>query len=76
MTPPDPFRCAVVAAKGRIILRQGPWGHEITVSDYPRWLAMYRALRDRDKGRFARFYAQPVQALEAIAGKVREAAGV
>jgi len=37
---------------------------------------MYRALRDRDKGRFARFYAQPVQALEAIAGKVREAAGV
>ncbi len=74
MTPPDPLRCAVVAARGRIILRQGPWGHEIAVSEYPRWLAMYRALRDRDRGRFARVYAQPVQALEAIAVKVREAA--
>ena len=75
MTPPDPFRCAVVTARGRIIMRQGAWGHEIAVADYPRWLAFFRALRDRDKGRYARFYAQTVEALEAIAAKVREAAG-
>ena len=72
MSAPEPLHCAVVATRGRIILRQGPWGCEITLAEYPRLLAMYRALRDRQHGRFAKFYSQPVQALEAIAAKVRE----
>ena len=72
MTEINQFQCEIAADMAHVAMRHGAWSHTITLADYPRWLAMYRALRDRQQGRFAKFYAQPVQALEAIAAKVKE----
>lgn len=72
MTAPlAPFRCAVTAA-GQLVMRSDRWRMVVPVSEYGMWLKFYRRMRDRQNGRFARFYAQPVQALEAIESKVKE----
>lgn len=68
-----PFRCAVVPARDVIIMRSERWRMEIAIDAYPFWLAFYRRMRDRKSGAYARFYAQPVEALEAIEAKVRDA---
>lgn len=50
-----------------VVLIKGRWRARIAVADYPKWVNLYRGLRDRDGGRFARFYIQSVEAMEAAA---------
>ena len=54
----------------RIYLTCDTWWASIASRELPDWLNMYRALRDRDGGKFAQHYAQPVAALEAVAQEV------
>lgn len=46
-------------------LRGRRWQMTCPISDLGRWLAFYQGLRDRENGRFARFYAPAVAAIEA-----------
>ena len=54
----------------RIYLTRGTWSANISRGELPYWLNMYRGLRDRNGGKFAQHYAQPVFALEAVAQKI------
>lgn len=52
--------------RGRVRLCTGSWSDTFPVDQLPRWLAFYRRMRDRNRGRYARFYAPTVEALEAV----------
>lgn len=54
----------------RIHLTRDTWSANIPNGELPRWLNMYRVLRDRDGGKFAQHYAQPVAALETVAREI------
>ena len=43
------------------------WRNKLPVAELPGFIAMYRRLRDRDGGKYARFYAADTAALEAAA---------
>jgi hypothetical protein len=50
-------------AAGR--LRKGRWAGTIPADNLDAWIAFYRRLRDRKDGRYAAFYADTVEVLEA-----------
>ena len=49
------------------VLVKAPWRSRIRADQVADYVRLYRRLRDRDGGRFAAFYTQPVRALEALA---------
>lgn len=51
-------------------MRRGEWRHDIPAADLPKWVALYRSLRDRTGGKFAEFHAPAVTALEAVATRI------
>lgn len=66
----------LVRLEGDVIQMGGPrgsttWSDERPVSDLPGLLKLYRGLRDRDHGRFARFHADTVAGLERIAAELK-----
>lgn len=50
----------------RVIMAKQMWRQDIARADLPRWIALYRRLATREGGRFARFYARDLTALEAF----------
>ncbi len=58
-------------AKRTIRIRKGAWSIEISADDLPRWLALYRTLRDRKNGAFREHYVSDVAALEAVQNQIR-----
>lgn len=57
----------------RFRLDVGGWSGQYPVADLARWAAFYRRLRDRREGRYARFYAPTVEALEALRRQIKAA---
>lgn len=62
-----PFKAIPTKDHSTVILARGPWRIRIAAADLPRWIHLYRGLRDRDGGKHSRVYLQPVEALEAAA---------
>lgn len=76
-----PMKVIVTKDGGRVVMAKGEWRQTVAAADLPRWIRLYRGLRDRnaphDKagrptalGPFARFYAADVEALEAAQRKI------
>jgi hypothetical protein len=64
------FKAIPINGGAGVTMRRGAWRQDIKATDLPSWVALYRGLRDRAGGRFAAFYAQPVEALEAAATRL------
>lgn len=69
MTPDNGPDMKAIPTKDQsaVILVKGRWRLRVPVAEYPTWVNLYRRLRDREGGRFARFYIQSVEAMEAAA---------
>lgn len=65
----EPLRAAIVANGAVLAMTKGAWWQRVPAADLPKWISLYRRLRDRDGGKHAQHYAQPVEALEAAARK-------
>lgn len=79
-----PFKAIPTRDRQRIVLAAGAWRATIPAADLPRWISLYRRLRDRgarldakgnpiEPGPYARFYADSLAVLEATAARLREA---
>ena len=66
-------RAALNRDQSMVILMQGAWRAEFSAADLPRWIKMYRGLRDRKEGRYALLYAPSVAVLERVASKLQGA---
>jgi hypothetical protein len=66
-------RAALNRDQSKVIMMQGAWRAEFSTAELPRWIKMYRGLRDRKEGRYARLYAPSVAALERVASKLQVA---
>ncbi len=66
-------RAALNRDQSMVIMMQGSWRAEFSTADLPRWIKMYRALRDRKEGRYAHRYAPSVAVLERVASKLQGA---
>jgi hypothetical protein len=64
-----PLRAAVEADGAGLAMTKGDWFQRVPAADLPKWISLYRRLRERDGGKYAQHYAQPVEALEAAARK-------
>jgi|GEM_PF-3055193 len=53
-----------------VMLIKGKWRARVSLADFPGWVQMYRGFRDREGGKFAQFYVQSVEAMEATAKKL------
>lgn len=53
--------------KTAVVLIGNQWRNKLPVAELPGFIALYRRLRDRDGGKYARFYAADTAALEAAA---------
>jgi hypothetical protein len=80
-----PLKAIPTRDRQRIVLAAGTWRTTIPAADLPRWIRLYRRLRDRgarldpkgnpiEPGPYARFYAADLAVLEATAARLREAA--
>lgn len=67
MNEPSQFKAIPTLDKSAVIFASGDWRMRIAVADLPNWVRLYRGLRDRLNGKFAKFYVQPTEALEAAA---------
>lgn len=65
-----PMKAAASPDGDTIIMVRGPWRQKVPAADLAKWITLYRGLRDREGGRFARFYAQPIEVLEALATRL------
>lgn len=65
-----PLKLAVSPDGNTVIMVKDDWRQKVPASDLPKWISLYRGLRDREGGRFSAFYLQPVEALEALATKL------
>lgn len=65
----DPMRAAVVEGGATLMMARGEWRQRVPADQMPAQIALYRRLRDRDGGKHAQHYAQPVEALENAARK-------
>lgn len=52
-------------------MRRGGWSITFPAADLPRWIALYRRLRDRKHGKWAATYAPDVAALERVEIELR-----
>ena len=50
----------------QVIMSKRSWRQDIARAALPHWIALYRQLATREGGRFARFYAHDLAALEAF----------
>jgi hypothetical protein len=46
--------------------------HAFPLADLPKWIATYTALRDRNKGQFAKFYHPACNGLAALAARINK----
>jgi hypothetical protein len=51
---------------------RGKWRQSIRAAELSGWIKFYATLRDREKGRFAAFHAEPVAVLKGLEAKVKE----
>jgi hypothetical protein len=51
---------------------RGQWRQSIKAADLGGWIKFYTTLRDREKGRYAGFHAEPVSVLKALEAKIKE----
>jgi hypothetical protein len=64
------MRAIVTTDRASVIMSKGLWRTTIPAANIAVWVSLYRNLRDRNGGRFAEFYTQSVEALEAAAAKL------
>ena len=67
MTVWEDLRAIPTLDKSAVVLVKGSWRDRIPAEKLPVYVRLYRDLRDRENGKFARFYEQPTLALEACA---------
>lgn len=51
-------------------MRKGGWSARVPLADLPKWVGLYRWLRDRKGGRFRAAYSADVAALEAVEAQI------
>lgn len=68
-TVASPLRCALVDGSSAFLMVKGEWRSKEPIAKLPGYIALYRRLRDRADGKYAAHYAQPTEALEALAVK-------
>ncbi|MDP2047585.1 MAG: hypothetical protein Q8K33_01645 [Cypionkella sp.] len=67
MTEPVHFKAIPTLDKSVVIFTSGDWRMRMPVAQLPDWVRLYRRLRDRENGKYSKFYIQPTEALEAAA---------
>lgn len=67
MTGLATFKAIPLLDKSAVVFAGSRFRATIPVADLPSWVALYRRLRDREGGKFARFYVQQAEALESAA---------
>lgn len=65
-----PMKVAASPDGKTILMVRDDWRQKVPASELPKWITLYRGLRDREGGRFSAFYLQPVEALETLATKL------
>lgn len=64
-----PMRCGLMHSGTAFIVVKGAWRTVQPIDKLPGFVRLYRGLRDRNGGKYAHVYAQPTEALEALAAK-------
>lgn len=73
----SPFFARLSLDGQTVTMMRGAWKHRIRAADLPRWIALYRRLRDRGapaggKGPYWEFFEPGVIALEREAQKLKD----
>lgn len=68
----SPAVATLSKTKTTVLYRVGQYSVRFPVGDLPQWIAFYKRLRDRKRGRFAKVYQNDVDALVAVQRKLQE----
>lgn len=71
----SPFFARLSEDRKTVAMRRSSWAHRIPSAELPKWIALYKRLRDRnaragEKGPYWEFYQPGVTALEREAAKL------
>jgi hypothetical protein len=72
MPEPKKTRCVLLADGESFAIRRGDWGQTLPTPQLDAQIALYEALRDREGGKYAKFYSQTVQALQNLKKRIGE----
>lgn len=74
MTGLHPFKAAASRDGSSVLMVRGAWRQTVPAAEIKGWVKFYSAMRDRERGRFAAFYAPAVEVLKGVEAKIRERA--